>query len=66
MRDSSRGTGFLKRVGGVIRAISGMPDYEAYVTHLRRCHPERSIPSERDFYDEYVKSRYGDGPTRCC
>jgi uncharacterized short protein YbdD (DUF466 family) len=48
------------------RRICGMPDYGAYVAHLRAHHPEREVPSEREFYQEYVQARYGDGPTRCC
>ena len=56
----------LQRIITTVRAIAGMPDYEAYVAHLRRCHPERPVPTERRFYDEFVKRRYGDGPTRCC
>jgi uncharacterized short protein YbdD (DUF466 family) len=56
----------LERAVGIVRRVAGMPDYEAYVAHLRRCHPERPVPSERRFYDEYVEVRYGDGPTRCC
>jgi len=56
----------LRRINSAVRAVAGMPDYEAYVAHLRRCHPERPVPSERLFYDEFVKRRYGDGPTRCC
>jgi uncharacterized short protein YbdD (DUF466 family) len=43
-----------------------MPDYDAHIEHLRRCHPETPIPSEREFYDDFVRARYGDGPTRCC
>ena len=63
-----RGNGFrmLRRILSAVRAVAGMPDYEAYVAHLRRCHPDRPVPSERRFYDEFVKRRYGDGPTRCC
>ncbi|MGN6391543.1 MAG: CstA-like transporter-associated (seleno)protein [Gemmatimonadales bacterium] len=49
-----------------MRRIAGMPDYAAYVEHLRRRHPERPVPSEREFYDEYVRARYEGGPTRCC
>jgi uncharacterized short protein YbdD (DUF466 family) len=49
-----------------LRRVAGMPDYAAYVAHLRRCHPERAVPSEREYFDEYVRARYGDGPTRCC
>lgn len=58
--------GLLRRIAAAVRAIAGMPDYEAYVAHLRQCHPERPVPTERRFYDEFVKRRYGDGPTRCC
>jgi uncharacterized short protein YbdD (DUF466 family) len=43
-----------------------MPDYEAYLRHLRRCHPSRPIPSEREYFDRYLEERYGNGPTRCC
>lgn len=50
----------------LLRAIAGMPDHAAYVEHLRRCHPERPVPTEGEFYDEFVRARYGDGPTRCC
>ncbi len=62
-----RGRGaVLERLASFVRAISGMPDYRAYVEHLRRCHPERVIPSQREYYAEYVRSKYGDGSTRCC
>lgn len=50
----------------VIRRVAGMPDYRAYVEHVERCHPERPVPTEREFYDSYLQSRYGDAPTRCC
>jgi uncharacterized short protein YbdD (DUF466 family) len=50
----------------VVRRVSGMPDYQAYLEHLRRCHPERPVPSPREFYEDYLRARYTDGPTRCC
>jgi len=49
-----------------IRRIAGMPDYAAHLEHLRRCHPEQAVPTEREFYEEFVRARYADGPTRCC
>jgi uncharacterized short protein YbdD (DUF466 family) len=55
-----------RQVLEVVRRVAGMPDYEAHVAHLRRCHPERAVPSAREFYEEYVRARYADGPTRCC
>ena len=56
----------LSRLLGAVRAVAGMPDYDAYLVHLRRCHPEMRAPSEREYYAEYLRARYGDGPTRCC
>jgi uncharacterized short protein YbdD (DUF466 family) len=56
----------VERVLQVVRRVAGMPDYAAHVAHLRRYHPEFPVPSEREFYDEYVRARYDDGPTRCC
>ena len=53
-------------VGEILRRIAGMPDYGAYVEHLRRRHPERTPPTEREYFEQYVAARYGDGPTRCC
>ena len=49
-----------------LRRIAGMPDYVAHVEHLRRCHPDQPVPTERQFFDEFTRARYGDGPTRCC
>ena len=48
------------------RRIAGMPDYDAYLGHLRCHHPDRPIPSEREYFALYVESRYGNGPSRCC
>jgi uncharacterized short protein YbdD (DUF466 family) len=56
----------LERVLRVVRRVAGMPDYAAHVEHLRQSHPERPIPSRRQFYDDYLRARYADGPTRCC
>ena len=49
-----------------LRRIVGMPDYTAYLAHLRAAHPERPVPTERQYFDEYLKGRYETGPTRCC
>jgi uncharacterized short protein YbdD (DUF466 family) len=49
-----------------LRRVAGMPDYQAYVEHLRSCHPDRPVPSEREYFTLYTESRYGAGPTRCC
>jgi uncharacterized short protein YbdD (DUF466 family) len=68
MRDSGRAgfRGSLAALLSAVRRVAGMPDYASHVEHLHRCHPERRVPSEREFFEEYVRARYADGPTRCC
>lgn len=62
-----RGSGVvLARLATILRRISGMPDYEAYLEHARRCHPDSPIMPEREYYAAYVNGRYGDGSSRCC
>lgn len=57
---------YVADVTSFLRRIAGMPDYQAYLEHLGRYHPDTPPLSERQFYEEYLKGRYGDGPTRCC
>ena len=48
------------------RLAIGLPDYDAYVAHVRRQHPE-CIPMDREaFFRERVAARYGRGRSRCC
>ena len=61
-----RGAPVRSRIAAILRRIAGMPDYAAHVEHLRSRHPGCVIPTERQFYEEFVRNRYGDGPTRCC
>jgi uncharacterized short protein YbdD (DUF466 family) len=61
-----RRTGWVAKFLGTLRRVAGMPDYADHIEHLRRCHPEIPIPNEREFYSDFVRARYGDGPTRCC
>ena len=49
-----------------LRRILGMPDYAAFVEHMGRRHPGCAIPTEQEFFDQYVTARYSSGPTRCC
>lgn len=58
--------GTLGAAASALRRVAGMPDYRAHVEHLRRCHPGRRVPTEREYFEQYIAARYGDGPTRCC
>jgi uncharacterized short protein YbdD (DUF466 family) len=59
-------TTLLRSLERVIRQIAGMPDYRAYLAHARRCHADRPPLGEREYFAEYLRARYADGPNRCC
>lgn len=48
------------------RMTVGVPDYDAYVAHVRLAHPERAPMSRDEFFRERVAARYGRGRSRCC
>ena len=56
----------LQRIMAGVRQFLGMPDYKSYVEHLRTHHPEHRVPSEQEFYEQYLARRYGGGTSRCC
>ena len=56
----------LARLATLLRRLSGMPDYAAYLAHCRTAHPGRPVLDERAFFEEYLARRYEGGPTRCC
>jgi len=43
------------------RLCCGVPDYDAYVKHLREHHPEREVPSYKEFFRERQVARYKGG-----
>ncbi len=49
-----------------LRLMVGVPDYDGYVAHLRRMHPEREPMSYAAFFRERQQARYGGGSGRCC
>jgi len=57
---------WVRRATAILRRVVGMPDYETYVAHLVQKHPGCAVPSEQEYFDQYVTARYSGGPTRCC
>jgi uncharacterized short protein YbdD (DUF466 family) len=48
------------------RLAVGVPDYDAYLAHVRLHHPGR-VPMDRaGFFRERMAARYGVGRSRCC
>jgi uncharacterized short protein YbdD (DUF466 family) len=57
---------FWRRAVQTARLLIGVPDYDTYVEHLRRHHPERAVMSYEDFFNERMRARYRGGGGRCC
>ena len=56
----------LDRVAGVVRRIIGVPDYDRYVAHARRCHPDQPLMSRDEFMRQRMVERYSRPGSRCC
>ena len=47
----------------------GFPDYDTYVEHMKRTHPDRAAMAYPEFFRERQAARYGEGGSkgfRCC
>ena len=49
-----------------LKRIAGMPDYSRYIEHLRTRHPDRPVPDEREYFEEFMQAKYTPGASRCC
>ena len=62
--------GFIVRVfrsiTRTIRTIIGVPDYERYLEHTQRCHPERTPLTRDEFARDRLEARYSQPGNRCC
>lgn len=48
------------------RLMVGVPDYEAYLAHVRQHHPGRQPMAREAFFAERLQARYANGRSRCC
>lgn len=58
--------GFAARVAAVVRRIVGVPDYDAYVRHLRLHHPETEPATRNEFLRQCWDDKYTRPGNRCC
>ena len=55
-----------QRLAQTARLMVGVPDYDAYVAHLRAAHPDVR-PLTHDYFVRGAQAkRYGRGGSRCC
>jgi uncharacterized short protein YbdD (DUF466 family) len=56
----------LRRITTAIHVACGIPDYDAYVAHVRAHHPDVLPKPYSEFFRERQAARYGRGRSRCC
>lgn len=57
----------FKRINGHVKTIFGLPNYEKYIEHHKRKHPNEPLMTEKEFYVFALKERYESGKVnRCC
>lgn len=60
---------FSKCVCQGARLMVGIPDYDTYVAHIRRTHPDQEPMTYKEFFRERQNARFGEsgkGGFRCC
>lgn len=53
-------------VGTVIRRIIGAPDYDRYLLHVARRHPDTTPLTRDEFARDALARRYDRPGSRCC
>ena len=53
-------------VPGSDQLIVGVPDYDLYLAHMRRTHPDAAPMSREAFFANRLEARYARGASRCC
>ena len=59
-------TRFWKRARQTARSAIGIPDYETYLRHISKHHPERAPMSYDEFFLDRQAARYRGTGGRCC
>ncbi|MFR9750983.1 CstA-like transporter-associated (seleno)protein [Nocardia sp. 004] len=47
-------------------SVLGGRDYQRYIEHLRRTHPDRDIPTEREYWQRRYVEADRNPANRCC
>lgn len=55
-----------RKLAQTARLACGVPDYDAYVQHMRSHHPQDSVLSYEQFFADRLRARYRRGQSRCC
>jgi uncharacterized short protein YbdD (DUF466 family) len=53
-------------LGQSMRLMVGLPEYDAYLAHMERTHPDQPVLSYEEFFRERQAARYKSGKAGCC
>ena len=56
----------LRAALAILHRIIGAPDYDGYVAHASRCHPDQALLSRDEFVKQRLEDRYSRPGSRCC
>ena len=55
-----------KYLGQSLRLMVGLPEYDTYLAHMERTHPDQTPMSYEEFFRERQEARYGGSRAGCC
>ncbi|EKU79592.1 uncharacterized short protein YbdD (DUF466 family) [Massilia sp. UYP32] len=62
--------GALKQAGNYLgqslRLMVGLPEYDTYLAHMERTHPDQPPMTYEEFFRERQDARYGGSRASCC
>lgn len=56
----------LARARQTLNRIIGAPDYDTYLAHAARCHPDAPPLTRDEFVKQRLEDKYSRPGTRCC
>ncbi|MDY6050398.1 MAG: YbdD/YjiX family protein [Corynebacterium sp.] len=56
----------LKAVWKYMCNVAGEGDYDLYCDHLRACHPDRPVPTKREYWEARWNAQSSNPEGRCC
>lgn len=57
---------FVAPIARALRAMAGVPDYDHYVAHMRRRHPDAALLSRAELFAARQSDRFERPGGRCC
>jgi len=63
---TARLTALFHDAARILRRVVGAPDYELYLAHVARAHPDARPMTRDEFVRARLEDRYGRPGARCC